>query len=542
MTFLPIVDRELRVTARRRGTYLTRMAMALIAIVLGVFVYVAGAGRPPQERGHVLFQALSFLCLLYCLAAGRRSTADCLSEEKREGTLGLLFLTDLKGYDVVCGKLAATSVNGFYGLLAVFPVLAVPLLMGGVTNGEFWRMVVVLINTCLFSLAIGVFVSSFSRDSRQAFGANFLLFLLLVAALPACAGAVAALGAPHRFIPELLLACPFYSFYLSFDAPYTGLKEHFWISLAVVHGLTWLLVVLACMIVPRFWQDKPAPAGRKRWRELRQAVNYGGAAKRKVFRRRLLDVNAIYWLASRARMKPLHVWLFLGLMGGWWISGWMSAGRLWLDVTTGVTMALIVNSALKLWIALEAGQRLAEDQKAGALELLLSTRLSVQDILRGQLLALRRQFLVPVLVVIVLELAFMWVAAGESPQFTAKILTMSIYGSVMLIADAVALSWVAMATALTAQSPNHASVSTITRVMIVPWLLLGAVAVIANILAWLGIPEPGWKFYLGWWFAFGVLADGVFGFTAHWQLTRNFRELALKRFSRNSSGSLGLAK
>ena len=44
--------------------------------------------------------------------------------------MGLIFLTDLKGYDVVLGKLAATSLNGFYGLLAVFPLLAFPLLTG----------------------------------------------------------------------------------------------------------------------------------------------------------------------------------------------------------------------------------------------------------------------------------------------------------------------------------------------------------------------------------------------------------------------------
>ena len=34
-------------------------------------------------------------------------TADCLSEEKREGTLGLLFLTDLRGYDIVVSSSSA---------------------------------------------------------------------------------------------------------------------------------------------------------------------------------------------------------------------------------------------------------------------------------------------------------------------------------------------------------------------------------------------------------------------------------------------------
>ena len=73
---------------------------------------------------------------MYCLLSGVWFTADCLSEEKREGTLGLLFLTDLKGYDVVLGKLVATSLNGLYAVLAAVPILALPLLMGGVAPGE----------------------------------------------------------------------------------------------------------------------------------------------------------------------------------------------------------------------------------------------------------------------------------------------------------------------------------------------------------------------------------------------------------------------
>ena len=111
--------------------------------------------RPPHQIALVLFGILTGGGVLYCLFCGVRLTADCLSEEKREGTLGLLFLTDLKGYDVVLGKLAATSLNSFYGVLAVVPMLALPLLLGGVTPGEFWRMALVALNTLFFSLARG---------------------------------------------------------------------------------------------------------------------------------------------------------------------------------------------------------------------------------------------------------------------------------------------------------------------------------------------------------------------------------------------------
>jgi len=99
MTFLPIVERELRVAARRHGTYSMRLFMALTAIGLGIFLYGANVRTPPATLGRMIFQGFSVLALIYCLASGRRLTADCLSAEKREGTLGLLFLTDLRRHD-----------------------------------------------------------------------------------------------------------------------------------------------------------------------------------------------------------------------------------------------------------------------------------------------------------------------------------------------------------------------------------------------------------------------------------------------------------
>ena len=121
MTFLPIVARELRVASRRRATYWVRSGAALALIVLGVWFFLMMRHEPAHEVAMVLFRLLAGASVLYCLLSGVRATADCLSEEKREGTLGLLFLTDLKGYDVVFGKLAATSLNAFYGVLAVVP-------------------------------------------------------------------------------------------------------------------------------------------------------------------------------------------------------------------------------------------------------------------------------------------------------------------------------------------------------------------------------------------------------------------------------------
>src|SRR5260221_4615818 len=111
MTFLPIVSRELRVASRRSGTYWLRTLAALAVVIIGTWFFLMMRTEQSQEIAMVLFGILTGSAVLYCLLSGVRSTADCLSEEKREGTLGLLFLTDLRGYDVVFGKLVASSLN-----------------------------------------------------------------------------------------------------------------------------------------------------------------------------------------------------------------------------------------------------------------------------------------------------------------------------------------------------------------------------------------------------------------------------------------------
>ena len=532
MTVLPIVQRELRAAARQGSTYWVRLGLALAAIFVGAVIFVLTFGLPPAQSGRYIFEGLAGIMMVYCLAYGRRSTADCLSVEKREGTLGLLFLTDLKGHDVVLGKLVATSVRGFYGLLAVFPVLAVPLLLGGITSGEFWRVVLVLMDTFLFSLAIGILGSALSRDLRRALAANFLLLLLLMAVPPACMVALGYFLPSHRPIPQLLFSCPVFSFYLCDETQYQAARSYFWWSVAVIHSLTWLLVSTAGWIVPRSWQDRPSRAEKSRPRELWHAWRHGPVAGKRAFRRQALDENAFYWLAARERFKPVQVWTFLACMAVWWLVGWIASGKLWMDSSVAVLTALLLNSTLKVWLAIEAGQQLAEDQRTGSFELLLSVPLAVKDILRGQRLALRRQFLRPLLAVLGVELVFILAVRRRATDWESQATWLA--GMFMLVADLVALSWVAMWGALVARTHNLATISTIVRVLVLPWLLFVAVVGVGKVWYGLALGEdwsPSWQFLLALWLGFGLAADLVFGLTAWWQLRTRFRELALRRFN-----------
>ncbi len=50
----------------------------------------------------------------------------------------------------VLGKLMSHSLQAFYGLLATAPILALPLLVGGVSGLEFWRVMLIIANTLFF--------------------------------------------------------------------------------------------------------------------------------------------------------------------------------------------------------------------------------------------------------------------------------------------------------------------------------------------------------------------------------------------------------
>ncbi len=195
MTFLPIVERELRVASRKRSTFWLRVGAATVAMVIGSGCLLLTATTPLRTAGlgSVLFGALSWMGVAVALPAGLFFTSDCLSEEKREGTLGLLFLTDLRGHDVAAGKLLATSLRGFYAFLAIVPILAVTLLMGGVTGAQMWRTSLALLNALFCSLAAGLLVSALSRDSQKALGGALLLLLLLTFGGPLTDAAVAGL-------------------------------------------------------------------------------------------------------------------------------------------------------------------------------------------------------------------------------------------------------------------------------------------------------------------------------------------------------------
>ena len=532
MTFLPVVARELRVAARRRSTYWVRTGAALLVMGMGTWVYLMFESENSKDLPLLLFGVLGFAAVLHCWLSGVRSTADCLSQEKREGTFGLLFLTDLKGYDVVLGKLVASSINSIYGVLAVVPMLAVPMIMGGVAPAEVGRMALVALNTLFFSLAVGLCVSAMSRSARKAMGLTFLLLLFFTAVLPIVSEVLTEL----KRLPQarcLLLSSVGLSYAAAFDLSYKTMRSEFWGSLAVVHGMAWLCLLLAAFIAPRSWQDRPAGLRALRWRERLRLWSFGNLAARYAFRRRLLDTNAFYWLAARERLKPALVWATLGVLSCGWLWGLAKFRRDWLNGGIYAMSGLVLNALLKFWCASETGRQLAAERQQGALELLLSTPLTVRDILRGQRLALNRQFLGPACTVLVVFLLLMLASLSETADAEQRLACVCFYsaGMLMLVVDLAALYWVGMWQGLSSKNPNRATNGSVGRILVMPWVGI-AVALAVMALMWANRGEgPSWKFFIGLWVSLGLAVDIAYGVWARHKLLTTFRLAAEQRYA-----------
>src|SRR5262245_47707702 len=285
MIVLPVIERELRMGARNWRTYVVRIAFAAFAssTVLGIASPALSGLQPSTALGAQLFRVLSIAGAACCLLSGAFATADVLSQERRNGGLELLALTKLRGWDLVRGKMVALSLNPAYCALSALPLLALPVIWGGVTLSEFWRMAAVWLSTLFLSLSVGLFVSSVSWYNFKAFTAALGVLLVFVAPVTG------------------------YGVYGAMARNFAGAPHRFWVPIGLAHLLAALFLTGAGWKVFNFqpWDQPEAErpgSVRKAWRFLNKRGDAAGE-------------NPVLWWEMRQLYRWVSVWSFLLLAG-----------------------------------------------------------------------------------------------------------------------------------------------------------------------------------------------------------------------------------
>ena len=447
MTCWPVILRELREEARRSiNIWLRLVGVGAITVVFAVSMW--DESESPSNLGARLFGNLNATLAIGIWVLVPLLTADCISRERREGTLGLLFLTRLTARGIVIGKSLIHALRSTTLLFGMTPVLAVPFLLGGVS----WKdgVLALLLNSSavLLALACGLLASTLARDRVR----TLMLALFISFAVAWCFMLIHFLGCtwldvtlglkapwgPIRFdqavgwfwsldiltktthllcvSTNLPLAMPDFGYFPG--APNGGFWSQTWaVQPAGLHrawlewaGILLLLsqlvllgvIQLAAGYIRRTWRDAPA-SRQKIW--LLATFCAPRFFLRRLFQSRMtraLNRNPIGWLQQYSWQDRLTKW-------GWCL------------IVLTLECLLVSDSSLKwLWsgqyglaqllmlgLAFTASGSFRQEQETGALECLLVTPLTERQLIGGRVRGIWSQFFPAVLI---LTLAWAWLA------------------------------------------------------------------------------------------------------------------------------------
>jgi hypothetical protein len=490
MILPPLVERELRTGARRTGLFWLRGFLALVLGLQGYELLNPHAPAPTRVAGGlvmaplagpitgtILLRDMAWLLFPAVLFLGLLS-ADSISRERREGTLGLLLLTDLSPSQIVYGKLFSCGLTSFLVLLGALPALMVPVLAGGVRGEEAAIIGLGLLNALFVSLAAGLWMSAIFRERHHAVAAALGLIVALAFGAEVLGGNC--LGRDAVPLARLFglggwITLAQWGFVFN---------PRFIVWLAATNGLGWFFMSAAASALARNWQDQPHAHVREakpaeEWPDV--AEEAGAAAPPHgswLTDPRPWDADPVRWRVERMGSMEGLMWLAValdfigqfGAMGAASAPGGTFAAQ-WGLLSFGGFVVVLFASGLLAW----AGARFFLDARRRLdLELLLTSTVGSRNVLSGQWHVLRKALKFPLGVVLLVA-----VPAGVSLiyDFTSGyyrdlwyVLPIFLI-PVNLVVEVIALCWTGMYFGLRGRNPATAMISTLGLVQIVPLAL-----------------------------------------------------------------------
>jgi ABC-type transport system involved in multi-copper enzyme maturation permease subunit len=386
MTFLPLLERELRARARSRATFWTRFGVVVAAMLVCLPELLSGGfGNQAGSNGKFIFNGIVVVAFLLA-CGGCLLTADVISRERREGTLGLLLLTRVRNLDVLLGKFGSAGLTSICGLAALLPLMMIPVLVGGVTGGEAFRKGLALLNTLFLALAAGLWASAAAKEQARAVGRTIRLLAALI-----LVPLVLTVFEPLR----LWLAGPISTLFVADDQAYKSSATPYWISLGLVHAIAWAhFFGAACRLqnstseteekIPtRFVGDEYYQSLKRKWPQA-----WSGKALQPIqfLTQRQRGIRATIWAAALIALILQFGGLALMPFG---FFGFLSIIR-WLPIH-------LIPAALLAWAM---SRFMVEARRSGAFELLMTTPLGAKTIVSAQWNALKQLLWGPLLVML----------------------------------------------------------------------------------------------------------------------------------------------
>src|SRR4051812_36712083 len=251
-----------------------------------------------RTGGHALFAGSMVILFIIASLNGLRSTCDCIASERRQGTLVLLYLADLKLDTILISKLVTNSMRNAWAFLGTLPVVGLCLLLGGVSGLVFVQGVLAVVAAAWLSLMVGLEQSCRNQGEHEAFSKG-LRELLKLNLLP--------------FVSPASLVFTTFVGSSSFGIGY------FWMTLVITAIAGSHYWSLAKSSLERNWREPPAEEGTQESGERRPAeLPMAGHLQKPP--RLCGDTPPAYWLFARygdgRQVAPLPIGLCFVVTAG----------------------------------------------------------------------------------------------------------------------------------------------------------------------------------------------------------------------------------
>ncbi len=180
----PVLSREILERFRGRRSSLLMFLWTLGIGLVGYVVYLVGQevaanffgmGRLITTGfvGRFLFQGMVLLMVTAVVMVVPGITALAIVGERERQTLGLLQVTQLTPFQLVFGKLTSSLSYFLLLVVAVAPIIALPLLFGGMSLGDIFAGLGMMLLTATMVGSVSLAISARARSSRGAVAGSY---------------------------------------------------------------------------------------------------------------------------------------------------------------------------------------------------------------------------------------------------------------------------------------------------------------------------------------------------------------------------------
>ncbi len=400
MTAIPIIGRELRSAARHPFSYNLRV-LSVGALLLASVLFGMDHGFDSHSGG-ALFGNLHFTLFVSIWILVPLLSADCISRERRDGTLGLLFLTPLDANGVVIAKSLAHGLRAMTLWIAVLPVLTVPVLLGGVSWTQGLLSLMINLSAICWALAAGLLASAWSKSWLRALLVAGILAVCFFITMGVTAGQFLTPAFSRQLyssryannIYSTMVGLGFITNSLGTWPAYLRLTSNLGILRAmaalmlVSFGALVMAVLLAAARIRRVWREEP-PSQRQLWWRNTFCTPVLGVNILHRWMRWKLEHNPIGWLEQRSWSGRLVTWGWLAVMVSLYSVALTDSNFF----HSYGFMHRITSLFLALTIAASAAGSFQRERETGVLELLLVSPVGEPAIISGRVRGLWGQFL-----------------------------------------------------------------------------------------------------------------------------------------------------